>query len=416
MNVDRTDRLIWTAAYAPRADRIKASEIRELLRVLERPEVISLAGGIPDPALFPADAFRSAYDAILGSELERSVALQYAVTEGYAPLRSWIADYMGMRGTPCSTDNILVTAGSQQALDLIAKLFVSRNDTVLVTAPTYLGALQVFNAYEARYDTLNLMEINASHYRRCAAVQNSRVRAAYAVSDFSNPTGESLSLAERSNLLELGRHMDIPIIEDAAYEALRFDGEPAKSCQALELAECGSIERSRVIYCGSFSKTTAPGLRLGWICAAREVVRKLTLIKQGADLHVPQINQMVMHRVVSQIFLQQCHEVRSVYRLKRDAMLSALGRFMPGGVTWARPEGGMFVWLTLPETLDGVELLSRALDTVNVAFVPGSAFYARDPRGNTLRLNYSRPSLEDIEAGVKRLASVIGRTTVPLDA
>jgi DNA-binding transcriptional MocR family regulator len=395
----------WPLSYARRAGRIRASEIRELLRIVDRPGIISFAGGIPDPELFPVDAFRAAVDGILGNPKQARVALQYSVTEGYEPLRVWIADYMRSRGTPCSSDNILITAGAQQALDLIAKLFAGAGDTILVTAPTYLGALQVFDAYEANYGAIDLSGRADCPYAFETAGE--RLAAAYIMADCANPTGRCLTKDERFALLTLSERCSLPIIEDAAYEALRFEGDALPSCQSLDILRCGSVERSRVLYCGSFSKTMAPGLRLGWICAASEVIRKLTLAKQGVDLHTGLIGQMAMLDVVERLFDRQRERVRDAYRCKRGAMLAALQEFMPAGVSWTEPEGGMFVWLSLPEAADSVALLPRALDEAKVAFVPGPAFYAAEPKRNTLRLNYSKPSMDEISSGIKRLGRLI---------
>jgi DNA-binding transcriptional MocR family regulator len=277
----------WEKAFATRAAGMRASEIRELLKLLEQPDILSFAGGIPDPALFPSEAISEAYASILADPQLSAAALQYSVSEGYLPLRRWLVGQMARLGVPCDVDNIVITSGSQQGLDFLGKLFLSPGDTALVMAPTYLGALQAFNAYEPRYDTLNLDEGAPvpGAYRDAAQAAGGRVAMAYVVPDFANPTGETLDEGARSHLLDLINELNIPLIEDAAYEALRFEGEPVTSCLALDLQVCGSIDRSRVVYCGTFSKTIAPGLRVGWICAARDLVHKIVLAKQSADLH-----------------------------------------------------------------------------------------------------------------------------------
>src|SRR5215510_16329864 len=286
----------WEPRYARRAERMVVSEIRELLKVMERPNVISFARGIPDPALFPVAEIAGAYAEAFADKSSAGTGLQYSVSEGYAPLRQWIAAHMGRLGVPCGSDNIVITNGAQQALEFLARLFLSPGDTALVTMPTYLGALQAFAAYEPRYDELRPEQGNRTpqSYRAAAANNGGAVKLAYVVSDFANPTGETLSVAAREGLLELAEHLDIPILEDAAYSALNFDGEPRPSILALDVARCGSIEAARTIYCGTFSKTLSPGLRVGWIAAPRALIRRLVLVKQASDLNSATLNQMVM--------------------------------------------------------------------------------------------------------------------------
>lgn len=399
----------WSDWFAARVSRMRASEIRELLKLLERPDVVSFAGGIPDPALFPMDAIRAAYAEILADPQLGGAALQYSVSEGYGPLRQWIAGYMARRGVPCELDNIVITSGSQQGLDFVAKLFVHPGDTVLVQEPTYLGALQAFNAYEPRYDLLFRTAASADDYRKKAAANGGRVAMAYVVSDFANPSGETLTASQRQAVLDLGRELDVPVLEDAAYEALRFDGEPVPALAALDVAHSGGIDRSRVIYCGTFSKTVCPGLRVGWICAARDIAGKIVLAKQGADLHSATINQMVVHRIASTMFDQHVATLLPPYRRRRDAMLAALEAHMPAGVRWSKPEGGMFVWITLPERLDGAELLERSLLEERIGFVPGGAFSPHGEVRNTIRLNYSLQPEAAITEGVARLGALVTR-------
>lgn len=400
----------WEPRYADRAARMRASEIRELLKLLDRPDIISFAGGIPDPALFPVEAARGAYADCLASPEMASQALQYSVSEGYLPLRQWIAEYMGRHGVPCSPDNILITSGSQQALEFIGRLLISPGDTVLATAPTYLGALQAFSAYEPEYDELRLEDGNrtAASYAD-AARPTGEVKMAYVVPDFANPTGQTLSRSARERLLDLAGTLDIPIVEDTAYSALRFDGEAQPSLLAVDVARRGSIDRSRVIYCGTFSKTLSPGLRVGWICAAEPIVRRLVLIKQASDLNSSLLNQMVMQRLAETTFDMQVERAREHYARRRNAMLAALEEHMPAGVSWTRPDGGLFIWLTLPRNIDAADLLRRAVEEISVAFVPGAAFFPDGRGGNTLRLSYSLPPESIIRDGIARLGDLIRR-------
>lgn len=227
--------------------------------------------------------------------------------------------------------------------------------------------------------------------------------------DSANPTGETMEEDARRNLLDLSAAHDAPLIEDAAYEALRFEGEPQRSCQSLDIESCGDIDRSRVVYCGTFSKTLSPGLRVGWICAARDLVQKVVLAKQAADLHCATLNQIVIHRVALEQYDEQVERIVGVYSKRRDETLNALSRHMPDGVAWTRPTGGMFVWVTLPPYLDGAELLSVSLREEGVAFVPGAAFFADGGTGNALRLNYSLQSEQAIDEGIRRLSGLVAR-------
>lgn len=393
--------------FATRTQRMKASEIRELLKLLNRPGLLSFAGGIPDPALFPSDAFGKAFQAALTPE-HQAQALQYSVSEGYLPLRQWIKAEMARIGVPCEVDNILITSGSQQALDYLGKLFLSPNDTALVGWPTYLGALGAFNAYEPRYDQLNSGGNRPpSSYQQAAQAAGGAVKFAYLSPDFANPTGETLPLPGRMALLDLADELDCAVIEDGAYQALRYEGEAIAPVLALEIQRRGSIEACRTVYCGTFSKTLSPGLRVGWVVAAKPVIMQLVLMKQAADLHSPTINQMAVHQVAEQGFDAHVETLRRAYGSRRDAMLAALQVTMPEGVTWTRPEGGMFVWMTLPEGVDAADLLARALESENIAFVPGQAFYADGAGRNTLRLSFSILEEADIRIGISRLAGLL---------
>jgi len=397
----------WDQVFASRTNRMKASEIRELLKLLDQPDIISFAGGIPDPALFPAAEFQSAISDILGGP-RAEAALQYSVSEGYKPLRDWIAGQMARIGVPCDADNILITSGSQQALDYLGKLFLSPKDTALVGWPTYLGALGAFNAYEPEYDRLDPRgNRSASDYTETASAKGGRVKFAYMSVDFANPTGETLDASTRQNMLQLATDLDIAIIEDAAYQSLRFDGEAVPPILAMEIAQKGSIEACRTLYCGSFSKTLAPGLRVGWICGAKEVITRLVLMKQAADLHSSTLNQMAIADVAAKIFDDHVAKIRAAYRARRDAMLAALAEHMPKGVEWTRPEGGMFVWITLPKGMNGADLLAKSLKTQRVAFVPGSAFFADGSGHNTIRLSFSRADEATIATGIERLGALL---------
>jgi DNA-binding transcriptional MocR family regulator len=397
----------WTSHYAERAKRMTASEIRELLKVLDQPDLISFAGGIPDPGLFPMAEIADAYARVLNDPARAKVALQYAVSEGYKPLREWIAGYMTRLGAPCGPDNVVITNGSQQALDFLGKLFITPGDTMLVAWPTYLGALQAFNCYEPVYDVLPGPDSNRTV--ESYAKGEGAPRLGYCMPEFQNPTGTSLTRAERLEMLDAADAMDLPLIEDNAYEKLRYDGERVPSLLALDIARKGGIENSRVIYCGTFSKSIVPALRIGWVVAAEPVIKKLVIIKQASDLHVSTLNQIVMHEVASKIIEDQARVILPVYKARRDAMLAALEAHMPKGVRWTKPEGGMFVWVTLPEGMDGGALLARAIAEARVAFVPGVAFFADRGHTNYLRLNFSLSDEASITEGIRRLGVLIAQ-------
>ena len=399
----------WTERFSERMSRVRASEIRELLKLLDQPDILSFAGGIPDPALFPTSRLQAAYAAVLDDADLSHQALQYSVSEGYLPLRRWIAERMTRAGAPCDENNVLLTAGSQQALDLLGKLFLSPGQSVMVARPTYLGALQAFNAYEADYIDLPDGALSGGVDTSALMAGRAPRPLGYFVPDFANPTGQSLTLAERAALLDLADALDITLIEDAAYRDLRFEGEVLPTVLGLDIARSGSIETARTLYCGTFSKTLSPALRMGWVCGPRAVIDKLVLLKQGADLHVSTINQMVTHRTVLEGYEQHLGALRSAYGAKAKTILAALERHMPAGVTWPQPQGGMFIWLRLPQGIDGKVLLEKALTEERVAFVPGEPFFAEVPAQNTIRLSYSLPTDAQIEDGVKRLAGLIGR-------
>jgi len=402
----------WSHVFATRSERMRASEIRELLKLLDQPDIISFAGGIPDPSLFPVAEIRRAQDEILADPVSAAQALQYSVSEGYAPLRRWIVGFMATTGVACTIDNVLITCGSQQGLDFLGKMLLSPGDTALVEAPTYLGALQAFNAYEPRYDRLILDggNMTPSAYASAAAKAGGRVKFAYVVPDYANPTGITMPVESREKLLDLAEELDVPVIEDSAYQALRFDGAPLPSILSLDLARNGGdIEKTRTVYCGTFSKTLVPALRVGWIVAATPLIQKLVLTKQAGDLHSSTLNQMVMARVAEVAYEANVARAIALYGRRRDAMMAALAASMPKGVEWTHPEGGLFVWLTLPAGVDGAELLARAVAEERVAFVPGKAFFATDAAANTIRLNFSSPDETQIAEGVARLGRLIGR-------
>jgi 2-aminoadipate transaminase len=395
----------WDYRYSQRTQRMKGSAIRELLKITEQPDIISFGGGLPAPDVFPVEAFRRACIYVL--ENESATALQYGSTEGYTPLREMIARHTKNLEINVSLENILITTGSQQALDLLGKIFINRGDRILVESPTYLGALQAWNAYGAEYVTVPMDE----HGMITEALEEAlRIgpKFIYALPNFQNPTGNTLSLERRHELVRLADQYGVPIIEDDPYGQLRYEVEDLPSIDLIDSetrVKNGSYT-GNVIYLSTFSKTLAPGLRLAWVIAPETVIRKMTLAKQGTDLHTSTFNQVVAHEVSQHGFLDNHVKViQKVYRERRDVMLEALEQQMPEGVKWTHPEGGLFLWATLPEKLNTSELMASAI-AEKVSYVPGESFHPNGGGTNTMRLNFSCMKPEKIEEGVARLARV----------
>lgn len=368
------------------------------MKLLAQRQLIHLGGGLPDPAIFPYRALADASDAILNDPQRARTALQYAASEGHGPLREWIVGYMGSIGVPCGVDNVLVVNGSQQGLDFVGKLLIGAGDTVMVEMPSFIGALRAFDAYEPRYIAVP---------EEGDPLPASRVKFAYVGPDFRNPTGTTMTRAERIALLDMAVTLGMSIVEDGCYEKLRYDGEPIPSVLALDIERSGCIDAARVLYTGTLSKMIAPSLRIGWLCGPAPVIRKLTLIKQASDLATSALNQMIALDVVVSSLDAAVATACTVYRERRDSMLDALARYMPDGVTWTRPEGGLYVWVTLPPHIDGAELAMRALADQGVSTISGSAFYPVDPERNTLRLSFSMIPAEDAHEGIRRLALAV---------
>lgn len=400
---------LWEQHFSTRTRQMVASEIRELLKILARPDIVSFAGGIPDPALFPRQDFAEAYAKIFADPAQSAQALQYSISEGHVGLRRWIIGHMAEMGVSCSIENVLITSGSQQALDFLGKLMLSPGDTVIATTPTYLGALQAFSAYEPHYDRLDPDGGNETpgHYLANARRHGGRPKLLYVVPDFANPTGETMGQAARLRLVELAKATGALIVEDAAYRQLRYEGEALPPVMGLDILDAGGIDRARSVYCGTFSKTLAPGLRIGWVVGPRAVIEKLVLIKQAADLHSGTLDQAVLCEVAQTCFAGRLPALCQGYRRRRDAMLAALAASAPSGTRWTRPEGGLFVWVTLPEGIDARALLPLAVETAKVAYVPGPAFFF-DGRGqNTLRLSFSLADEATIDRGIRRLMALV---------
>ncbi len=398
----------WEHRFSQRTQRMQSSAIRELLKVTELPGVISFAGGMPAPDVFPIEEVLAATERVLHSPLGAK-ALQYGATEGYMPLREMIARHTSRFNIEISVDNILITTGSQQALDLLGKIFINRGDRILVENPTYLGALQAWNAYGAEYITVPSDEHGMITSELEQALRFGP-KFIYVLPNFQNPTGVTLSLERRRQLVELADRYGVPIIEDDPYGQLRFEGEhlPAVNVMDSELRGLNhGTYTGNVIYLSTFSKILAPGFRLAWVIAPPVVISKLVQAKQGTDLHTPTFNQVIAHEVGHGGFIDKHVElINRVYRERRDVMLEALEEHMPAGVTWTHPEGGLFLWMTLPEGSNTVDIFKDAVEE-KVAFVPGFSFFPRGDVHNTARLNFSNSNPEMINEGIARLARVV---------
>jgi len=401
----------WTSRYALRAKNLKSSAIRELLKFTQNPEIISFAGGLPAPDVFPTERFREACNRVL--EKQARLALQYGATEGYEPLREMIARHTSRYGVKAKPENVLLTSGSQQALDLIGKLMINPGDRVLVEAPTYLGALQAFNVYGAEYVSVP-SDNDGLRSDLLEASLRLGPKFMYVLPNFQNPGGTTLAEGRRHELVLLADRYGIPIIEDDPYGQLRYEGEHLTPLIVLDrenLRRDDGYSIGNVIYLSTFSKTLAPGLRLGWIVAPPEVISKLVQLKQGADLHTSTFVQMVAYEVARDNFLDEHIKlIRRVYGERRDVMLRAMEENFPSEVTWTRPQGGLFLWVTLPEGMDCHHLFEAAIKE-NVAFVPGDSFYASnghpDEGQRHFRLNFSNAPPEQIREGIRRLGVAI---------
>lgn len=422
----------WNHRCAQRMQGMKGSAIRELLKLTESPDIISFGGGMPAPEVFPVDAFRAATERVLLKQGQQ--ALQYSATEGYRPLREWIAKKMANYGIESAPENVLITSGSQQALDLLGKVLINPGDLILTEKPTYLGALQAWRAYQAEFTPVP-MDQDGLQVNLLEEALTAGPKFMYILPNFHNPGGVTLSLERRRKLIEFSDRYGVPIIEDDPYGELRYEGEHLPPLVVIDSEQCRNrpsrgfekngyydeskpangngraYMRGNVIYLSTFSKTLAPGLRLAWVVAPVEVIERCTVAKQGMDLHTATLNQLIAHEILTggedgDDFLKgHVRLIRDVYRERRDVMLTAMERHFPTPVKWTYPAGGLFLWVTLPEYLDAAALLQEAVER-KVAYVPGSAFHPAGDGHNTLRLNFSFCNPEKINEGIKRLGEV----------
>jgi len=393
MKIENPNPIQWR--FSERAQQLQSSFIREIPKITQQPEIISFAGGLPSPATFPVEEMKGAFDRVLSSA--GKTALQYGPTDGYMPLRQWIADSLSKDGARIVPEQVLMVSGSQQALDLLGKVLIDEGSRVLVETPSYLGALQAFSVYRPEFASVATDDDGLVPASIDPVAQGARLL--YSLPNFQNPTGRTLSIARRQELVETCARLGLPLIEDDPYGALSYKGEP--------LPKMVAMNPEGVIYMGSFSKVLTPGIRLGYVVAPLPLVRRLELAKQAADLHTAQLTQMVVYEVIKDGFLDRhIPTIRELYGNQCQAMLDAMAEHFPASLTWTRPQGGMFIWVTLPKHINAMELLDEAIKE-KVAFVPGAPFYANEPETNTLRLSFVTVPPERIRQGIAILGRLI---------
>ncbi len=383
---------------ARRIDALKASDVREMLKITQRSEIISFAGGLPAPELLPIRELEEATHRVL--QEEGAQALQYSTTEGYLPLREKLVARMAARGgVRTSVEEVLITTGAQQALDLTGKLFLDEGDTVICESPTYTGAISALKVFAPRWVEVPTddegMDLEALERR---LEYCDRVKLIYVVPNFQNPTGTTWSLERRRRFAEIVTQHSVAVVEDDTYGELRFEGLPLPPIKSFD-------SKGHIVYIGTFSKVLSPGMRIGWLTASSPLYEKYVILKQGSDLHTSTLCQMQISAYLEMFdFDKSLSRMRAVYRERRDAMIRALEKEMPKGVRFSRPSGGLFLWVELPPHMDARELLRRSLE-LDVAFVPGGSFFPKGNKENTLRLSYSHMPVERIEEGVRRLSA-----------
>ena len=389
---------------AERTRLMRASEIRELLKWITE-NVISFGGGMPDPSSFPAKEIIEITREILSTKADK--ALQYGTTNGVAELREELVRFMGKVGIKVEgPEDVLITVGSQEALDIIGRVFINPGDYIITESPTYLAALQAFRIYGPRIIGIPMdeegMRVDVLEDTLRKLSNEGRVKFIYVIPTGQNPTGITMSMERRRALLDIASKYDVLIIEDDPYGYIYFgDGEPPSRLKAMD-------SEGRVIYLSTFSKIAAPGLRLGWVAASREVIKWFELAKQSIDLHTSTLNQYIAAELLRRgIIERNIPRIKEIYRTKRDLMLQALSQYMPEGVSWTKPSAGMFIWLTVPENIDTGEMLEIAIKKYGVAYVPGKSFYPNEEKRNNMRLNFTYPTPQEIFEGIRRLALAI---------
>lgn len=393
-------------ATVPR--RTKASVIRELLKITNKPEIISFAGGLPDPEIFPYEFMKDAVDKIMAKK--GRVALQYGPTEGLVEFKEEFIKFLEKEeGIKAKPENLLITTASQQALDIVGRLFIDPSDPIMVELPSYMGGLQVFKSYGADFigikmedDGILIEELEEKI--KWLKDQDEHYKFIYLVPDFQNPSGVTLSEEKRKKIVEISEKYNVVIIEDSPYRQIRFEGNAPKMIYRIDKE---TRKTDNIITLFTLSKTFAPGLRIGMILANENIIKKMVILKQSLDLCTSSLNQLIAAEFFrTGYFYKHVEKVKKVYKMKKDAMLEALEKYMPEGVSWTKPEGGLFLWIRLPEAISADEMFEDAVKE-NVAYVIGSAFHVDGSGKNTMRLNFSYPTVNEIEEGIKRLARTI---------
>ena len=385
-----------STAFADRMTKVHKSFIREILKVTQDPSIISFAGGLPNPASFPVREIAEAAAAVLADN--GSSALQYSTTEGYQPLREYVAKRYARRGLNVDSDDVMIISGSQQGIDLAGKVFIDKGDRVLVEKPTYLATLQAFGLYQPEFRSIPLLDDGPDTAAMGQELETDDIKLFYAVPNFQNPTGITYSLKKRKEVASLLNERGTAFVEDDPYGDIRYMGEDLPPVK--KFAE-------HAVLLGSFSKIVSPGMRLGWLVAPPEIMEKIVIAKQATDLHTNIFTQRVVYQYLTVNDVDaHIEKIRVMYRRQRDVMISAIEQHFPGGIQYTKPEGGMFLWATLPEGVSSLELFDLAIKE-KVAFVPGQAFFADGSGENTMRLNYTNSDEEAIEQGIARLGHAI---------
>jgi 2-aminoadipate transaminase len=389
----------WDDKFCDRCKAMSSSIIREILKFTQMPDVISFAGGLPAPELFPLREFEEACAHVLRTSGQE--ALQYGLTEGYMPLKEELAEKMQKYGVPAEPHNILLTNGSQQALDLIGRVFIEAGETIVTGKPTYLGALQAWKVYRPKIIGIPVDEEGMQMDALEEVLKHESPKFIYVLPNFHNPMGVTMTYERRRKLVKLAADRGVPIVEDDPYGELRFEGE--------DVTPIIVMHKENVLYLGTFSKILAPGIRLGWVVAPEGVIKKLVQAKQATDLHTSTFIQMITHDIMKRGILKaHSKEIRRVYGERRHIMTAAMAEHFPRGVKWTEPEGGLFLWTALPEGIDTMPLLEKAVEA-KVAYVPGTVFFPDDSGTNTMRLNFSNTREELIPEGIQRLGRVLKR-------
>jgi len=385
--------------FSKRAGHMQPSDIREIGKLTADPEIISFAGGMPDPDFFPLEALREIAGIVLAED--GKAALQYNATKGYAPLREKIADRMQRMDIRASADDIMIVSGSQQGIDFCGRVFLDEGDAVVCESPSYSGALNAFSAYLPEFIEIPTddqgMDIDQLEQTLSTC---SNIKLVYVIPDFQNPTGRTWSLERRQQLVTLADRFDIPIIEDDPYSSFRFEGDPLPALKSLD-------KHNRVIYLGTFSKTLCPGLRIGWIVAGEDILNKIEIAKQVADIHSNSLAQREIDQYLERFDLdKQIERVTAAYGKRKALMVKAIKKFFPAECSWTDPEGGIFIWVEMPAYINARHVLLKAIKE-KVAFIPGGGFFPNSQKENTMRLNFSTMSDEKITEGIERLGHVL---------